>query len=56
MNSLLARQIRKNLSEEVLALPEVINFLKSITLSYNNFDDQFNMLQRAMSISSEELF
>ena len=56
MNSLLARQIRKNLSAEVLALPEVENFLKSVNLSYQNFDDQFNMLQRAMSISSEELF
>lgn len=56
MNSLLSRQIRKNLSEEVLALPEVVRFLKSVELSYNNFDDQFNMLQRAMSLSSEELF
>ena len=56
MNSLLARQIRKNLSSEVLALPEMERFLKSVNLSYENFDDQFNMLQRAMSISSEELF
>lgn len=56
MNSLLARQIRKNLSEDVLALPGVANFLKSVDLSYNNFDDQFSMLQRAMSLSSEELF
>ena len=56
MNSLLARQIRKNLSEEVLALPGMVNFLKSVDLSYNNFDDQFSMLQRAMSISSDELF
>jgi light-regulated signal transduction histidine kinase (bacteriophytochrome) len=56
MNSLLARQIRKNLSEGVSALPEVSNFLKSVDLSYNNFDDQFIMLQRAMSLSSEELF
>lgn len=56
MNSLLARQIRKNLSEEVLALPGVANFLKSVSLSYDNFDDQFSMLQRAMALSSEELF
>jgi light-regulated signal transduction histidine kinase (bacteriophytochrome) len=56
MNSLLARQIRKNLSEEVLALPEVANFLKSVDLSYDNFDDQFSMLQRAMALSSDELF
>lgn len=56
MNSLLARQIRKNLSEEVLALPEMVNFLKSVEASYDNFDDQFNMLQRAMSLSSVELF
>lgn len=56
MNSLLARQIRKNLSKEVLALPEMAGFLKSVEASYDNFDDQFNMLQRAMSLSSIELF
>jgi len=56
MNSLLARQIRKNLNDELLAIPEVARFLESINLSYNNFDDQHSMLQRAMSISSEELF
>lgn len=56
MNSLLGRQIRKNLNDELLAIPEVARFLESVNLSYNNFDDQHSMLQRAMSISSEELF
>lgn len=56
MNSLLKRQIRKFLSETLKKNKDLEAFLNAIDLSYNNFDDQFSMIQRAMKISSEELF
>ena len=56
MNSLLKRQIRKHLSEELAQSEELKEFIDAIDKSYTNFDDQFIMQQRAMSISSEELF
>ncbi|MGY5354725.1 sensor histidine kinase [Wenyingzhuangia sp. IMCC45467] len=56
MNSLLKRQIRKYLSEELASKPEINKFLDAVDRSYNNFDEQFLMLQRAMKISSDELF
>ncbi|WP_117885680.1 sensor histidine kinase [Aureibaculum luteum] len=56
MNSLLKRQIRKYLSDEQVADKNLEQFLSAINSSYNNFDDQFTMQQRAMGISSEELF
>lgn len=55
MNSLLKRQIRKHLTDEQRDDPNLSAFLESINQSYNNFDDQFIMQQRAMKISSEEL-
>lgn len=55
MNSLLKRQIRKHLTDEQRDDPNLSDFLESINQSYNNFDDQFIMQQRAMKISSEEL-
>ncbi|UZO82253.1 ATP-binding protein [Aquimarina sp. ERC-38] len=56
MNSLLKRQIRKNLPQKYQDDPELAEFLAAIEKSYVNYEDQFAMLQRAMSISSEELF
>jgi len=56
MNSLLKRQIRKFLSDELKENKDLEPFLKAIDLSYNNFEEQSNMIQRAMKISSEELF
>ena len=56
MNSLLNRQLRKYLSEEVISNLDLEPFLDAVNRSYNNFDEQFVMLQRAMSISSDELF
>lgn len=56
MNSLLKRQIRKFLSEDLKNNAELTAFFNAINLSYNNFDDQSVMIQRAMSISSEELY
>lgn len=56
MNSLLKRQIRKNLSEDLKNNVEITAFLSDIDRSYNNFEEQSTMIQRAMSISSDELF
>ncbi|TWO32709.1 GHKL domain-containing protein [Seonamhaeicola sediminis] len=56
MNSLLKRQIRKYLSEEQASSNEMAEFLDAVSRSYTNFDEQYVMQQRAMSISSEELF
>lgn len=56
MNSLLKRQIRKFLSEELKNNNDLAEFLNAVDLSYNNFDEQSSMIQRAMSISSDELY
>ncbi len=56
MNSLLARQIRKLLDGDLKKDPRLQLFFNAIEKSYENYEDQFSMLQRAMSISSEELF
>ncbi|RED46730.1 phospho-acceptor domain-containing protein [Winogradskyella eximia] len=56
MNSLLKRQLRKYLSEELKSSEELKTFLAAIDSSYNNFDEQSAMIQRAMSISSDELY
>ncbi|ALJ06476.1 histidine kinase [Pseudalgibacter alginicilyticus] len=55
MNSLLKRQVRKYLNTESMN-PNMELFIDSVNKSYNNYDEHFAMLQRAMSISSEELF
>jgi signal transduction histidine kinase len=56
MNSLLKRQIRKHLTKGLENDPNFTVFINAVDRSYNNFDDHFEMLQRAMSISSDELF
>ncbi|WP_103071572.1 sensor histidine kinase [Aquimarina sediminis] len=56
MHSLLARQIKKLLGTEHTESPKIKEFLSAIDRSYNNYEDQLAMLQRAMSISSKELF
>lgn len=55
MNSLLKRQIRKYLPENLQNNPELKTFLDAVDKSYTNSDNQFLMLQRATMISSEEL-
>ncbi|MBG7612893.1 GHKL domain-containing protein [Polaribacter sp. BAL334] len=55
MNSLLNRQIRKYLTNELKTHPDMLLFLDAVNKSYHTFDDQFVMLQRATKISSEEL-
>lgn len=56
MNSLLKRQIRKYLSEELKSNEDLSKFLSAVDRSYDNFDEQSSMIQRAMSISSDELY
>lgn len=56
MNSLLKRQIRKYLSEDLKNNEALSEFFNAISSSYNNFDEQSHMIQRAMSISSDELY
>lgn len=54
MNSLLKRQIAKLIQPE--QLKDLKQFLKAVNDSYDNYEDQLNMSQRAMKISSDELF
>ncbi len=56
MNSLLKRQIRKYLTEDLKSNTDLEQFLDAVDRSYTNFNEQFAMQQRAMTISSEELF
>lgn len=53
MNSLLKRQIEKKLKN---GLNDIDPFFSAVDESYNNFEDQIAMLQRAMKISSDELY
>ena len=56
MNSLLLRQIRKHLPDDLISEKRLENFYAAINQSYTNYDDQLKMSQRAMIISSDELF
>ncbi|QXP73677.1 GHKL domain-containing protein [Tenacibaculum sp. AHE15PA] len=56
MNSLLKRQIRKYLPDNLQSNKELEIFLDAVGRSYTTADNQFAMLQRATVISSEELF
>ena len=56
MHSLLKRQIKKFLSKESVEYPEMESFFDSISKSYSDFDEKLKMIQRATSLSSEELY
>jgi len=56
VNSLLIRQLKKHLPAELVQDETLKNFFEAINNSYNNYEDQLNMSQRAMRISSDELF
>lgn len=56
MNSLLRRQLRKYLPKDLQSNKDLEAFLDAVNRSYDTSDEQFGMLQRAASISSEELF
>ena len=56
MSTLLERQIRKFLPQDLADNESLKPFLEAVKKSYHTQEEQFNMLQRAMQISSEELF
>lgn len=56
MNTLLDRQIRKHLDDTLLEHEGIKSFLKAIENSYETHDEHLKMIQRAMRISSDELF
>lgn len=56
MTSLLQRQIEKFLDFSHLEDPNIRQLLNAVDSSYRTSQEQFGMLQRAMQISSEELF
>ena len=56
MNPLLKRQIRKYLPDDLKDREDLDTFLNAISGSYDTLENQFKMTQRAMMLSSEELF
>ncbi|WP_422858833.1 sensor histidine kinase [Flagellimonas sp. S174] len=56
MHSLLKRQIRKHLPEDLKENPALDALFNAISNSYSNFDEKITMIQRATSLSSLELF
>ncbi|MDO6738199.1 ATP-binding protein [Wenyingzhuangia sp. 2_MG-2023] len=56
MNVLLKRQLKKFDLEKLAEDPSFKGFLESVGKSYQNYEDQFKMLQRAMVLSSDELY
>lgn len=56
MNPLLERQLRKYLTSDLQQNQDFKKFVEAVESSYNNFEDYLKMSQRAMKISSDELF
>lgn len=56
MHSLLKRQLNKYLPESLSGDRSLHGLFEAIGKSYEHYDDKFSMLQRATSISSEELY
>lgn len=56
MHSLLKRQIRKHLPEDLHDHPGLQAMLDSIDKSYSDFDDKLAMIRRATELSSKELY
>jgi light-regulated signal transduction histidine kinase (bacteriophytochrome) len=55
MNSLLKHQVKKYLSRKDVTNEDLMAFIDAVNKSYDNFDDQYLMQQRALAISSVEL-
>ena len=55
MHSLLERQIRKFLSEELKKDPRISEFFNAVDKSYSDFDEKLKMVQRATVLGSKEL-
>jgi signal transduction histidine kinase len=52
---LLARQIKKNLGEEELSNPKIQQFLKVVNEAYQEFEEERELIERSMELSSQEL-
>lgn len=55
MSALLKRQLEKYLPAHVRQNLELMPFLETVARSYRNYDEKLAMMQRATTISSEEL-
>jgi PAS domain S-box-containing protein len=53
---LLARQLKKNVSTELLANPEFQNFISVVNDAYNDYDTEYKQLERMFELSSKESF
>ncbi len=56
MHSLLERQIRKFLPDDLKNHQEINVFFDSIEKSYSNYEERLKMIERATSLSSQELY
>ncbi|WP_339714053.1 HAMP domain-containing sensor histidine kinase [uncultured Kriegella sp.] len=56
MHPLINRQLRKYLPDHLKESPDIQAFLNAVDNSYIDFDEKLSMIQRATSISSEELY
>ncbi|HBT08447.1 MAG TPA: two-component sensor histidine kinase, partial [Leeuwenhoekiella sp.] len=57
MNALLKRQLRKHLQNQGVDYKEDLDvFLNAVSSSYTNYEEQLAMVQRAMALSSDELY
>lgn len=56
MHSLLKRQIKKFLPDDLKSCPNMDQFYESVDKSYSDYDDKLAMIQRATSLSSKELY
>ena len=55
MNSLIKRQIRKFFDADMQRNDQVLAFVDAVYKSYVNYEEKLELLQRAITISSEEL-
>ncbi|CAH8283629.1 phospho-acceptor domain-containing protein [Mariniflexile fucanivorans] len=55
MNSLLKHQISKYLSNGTNSEKDLMAFIDAVNRAYDNFDEQYKMQQRAISVNSDEL-
>ena len=55
MHKLLATQIKRHMKEEQEIPPGWKEFIEAVSLAYQEFNDDYALMERAMNISSEEL-
>lgn len=55
MNRLLQRQLRRSFGNDATMSPELQSFIQAVEGSYNHYEEDRKLLERAMNISSKEL-